>query len=410
MAIGRNRRARGHRRPYGEVVSNQTTANQIALVNGRIVLGDRVDDQLCVVCANDTITGLVPVSGLDPNTRIVDVGGRIVTAGLIDLHAHGGLGYAFDDGTYESLTTILDYYASCGITSVQPSLTSNPIESMVDALAAIRSWMASRRSGCQVIGAHLEGPYFSQAQRGAHDPEYLRNPDDGTADQLLAFSDVISMFSLAPELPGATDLIRELVRRGVKVAAGHSDGRDKDLWAAADAGLSHVIHLWSGQSMTIREGPWRRPGMVEAALASDGLTAEIIADARHLPSTLMRLACRCLGRRLCAVSDASTGTGLPEATLFGPRNRWIVQDGVGMLVDGTAFAGSTTLLNAMIPVLLEQVGLSLPDAVAMATTTPARIAGIDHRKGSLEAGKDADLVVFNDDFSAWRTMIGGRWC
>jgi N-acetylglucosamine-6-phosphate deacetylase len=123
----------------------------------------------------------------------------------------------------------------------------------------------------------------------------------------------------------------------------------------------------------------------------------------------MRLAYRCLGHRLCAVSDASLGTGLPEGTLFGPGQERIVKDNVGMLIDGTSFAGSTSLLNQMIPVLINDVGLTVPEAFAMVTATPARITGIDAAKGTLEAGKDADLVVFNSDFGVWRTMIGGRW-
>lgn len=382
----------------------------LALINGSVVLPDRVDSQLCVVCADGTITGLIPATDLDPRIPTVDVGGRVVTAGLIDIHAHGALGHAFDDGTSESLAAILDHYASCGITSVQPSLTSNPIDRLVTALDAIREWKTSDRSGSQVIGAHLEGPYFSYAQRGAHPPEYLRTPDDGSASQLLEFGDVISMVTLAPELPGAIGLIKEVVGLGIVAAVGHSDGRDEDLWLAMDAGVRHVIHLWSGQSMTIREGPWRQPGLVEASLASEGLTAEIIADGCHLPATLMRLAYRCLGSRLCAVSDASLGTGLPEGTRFGQNADRVVKDNVGMLVDGTAFAGSTTLLNKMIPVLLDQVGLSLPDAITMVTATPAGITGIGDRKGTLAVGKDADIVVFEDDFSVWRTMIAGRWC
>lgn len=382
----------------------------LALINGSLVLPDRVDSGLCIICANGTITGLVPPTALDPRIRTVDLGGRIVTSGLIDIHAHGALGHAFDDGTSESLASILDHYASCGITSVQPSLTSNPIERLTSALEAIREWKTSERSGCQVIGAHLEGPYFSHTQRGAHPEAYLRRPDDGSANQLLEFADVISMFTLAPELPGAIELIKEVVERGIIAAVGHSDGRDEDLWRAMDAGVRHIIHLWSGQSMTVRDGPWRQPGMVEASLVSESLTAEIIADGRHLPATLMRLAHRCLGSKLCAVSDASLGTGLPEGTRFGPQNDRIVTNSVGMLIDGTAFAGSTTLLNEMIPVLLNEVGLSLPDAIAMVTMTPANITGIADRKGMLAVGKDADLAVFDDDFAVWRTMIGGRWC
>jgi N-acetylglucosamine-6-phosphate deacetylase len=187
--------------------------------------------------------------------------------------------------------------------------------------------------------------------------------------------------------------------------------RDEHVWAAMQVGLKHVIHLWSGQSSTIREGPWRKPGLLEASLVFDGLTAEIIADNKHLPPTLMKLAYKCLGAdRLCIVSDATSGAGLPEGARFRMGHmEYEVHDGVGMLFDRTAFAGSTTLLNQMIPVLTDFVGIPLVEAVRMATLTPARVIGVDGEKGSLEAGKDADIAIFEEDFTVWRTMIGGRW-
>jgi N-acetylglucosamine-6-phosphate deacetylase len=172
-----------------------------------------------------------------------------------------------------------------------------------------------------------------------------------------------------------------------------------------------VIHLWSGQSSTVREGPWRKPGLLEAALVFEGLTAEMIADNKHLPPTLMKLAYKCLGAdRLCAVSDATNGAGLPEGTHFDMGEmEYEVREGVGMLLDRSAFAGSTTLLNQMLPILTQVVGIPLLEAVRMASLTPARIIGLDGRKGSLAAGKDADIAIFEEDFRAWRVMIGGRW-
>jgi N-acetylglucosamine-6-phosphate deacetylase len=181
--------------------------------------------------------------------------------------------------------------------------------------------------------------------------------------------------------------------------------------AAMKVGLRHVIHLWSGQSSTIRKGPWRKPGLLEASLVFEGLTAEIIADNKHLPSTLMKLAYKCLGAdRLCAVSDATDGAGLPEGTRLGTgETEYEVRDGVGILLDDSSFAGSTTLLNQMVPILRDVVGIPLVEAIRMASLTPARVIGFDDRKGSLEVGKDADIVVFEDDFTPWGTMIRGQW-
>ena len=262
-----------------------------------------------------------------------------------------------------------------------------------------------------MLGVHLEGPYFSLAQKGAQDPENIRTPDDGTPDILLEHRDALRIMTYAPELPGALDLTARLARLGIVPAAGHSSARDEDVLAAMKVGLRHAIHIWSGQSSTVREGPWRKPGLLEATLVFDELTAEMIADNKHLPPTLMKLAYKCIGAdRLCVVSDATSGAGMPEGARFRMGEmEYEVHDGVGMMFDRTAFAGSTTLVNQMVPILTDAVGIPLVEAVRMATLTPARVIGFDDCKGSLEAGKDADLAVFEDDFTAWRTMIGGRW-
>jgi len=163
--------------------------------------------------------------------------------------------------------------------------------------------------------------------------------------------------------------------------------------------------------MVVREGPWRKPGVLEAALTFDGLTAEMIADNRHLPPTLMRLAYKCLGPdRLCAVSDALAGAGLPEGSVYTMGGMsYDVQDGVGMMLDRSSFAGSATLLPQMLPVLIDVVGIPVVEAVRMTTLTPARIIGADRDSGSLEPGKRADLVLFDDAFVAQRVMLDGEW-
>ncbi|MEJ7654910.1 MAG: amidohydrolase family protein, partial [Chloroflexia bacterium] len=240
---------------------------------------------------------------------------------------------------------------------------------------------------------------------------HIRTPDDGTVDALLEHHGVMRMMSIAPELPGALDLTARLTALGVVPAAGHSSALDTDVDLAIQAGLRHAIHLWSGQSTTVREGPWRRPGLLEASLASDVLTGEVIADDRHLPPTLLRLAYRCLGvDRLCAVSDATSGAGLPEGGRFRMGEmEYEVHDGVGMLFDRTAFAGSTTLLGEMLPVLTQRAGIPLVEAVRMASLTPARVIGGEDRKGSIAPGKDADLAILNEDLTVHRTMVAGEW-
>jgi len=385
-------------------------AVRFALTNGRIILPDAVVTGKAVIIDGSVIEEIVDVAFIGDMERL-DVGGRYITPGLIDIHVHGALNCTFNAPTPASFAVITQEHARCGITSLLATLATAPIRDLGDCLEFSRQWMQEPHSGAQVLGVHIEGPYFSMDQRGAQDPDNIRSPDDGTPDLLLKHHDVIRIMTYAPELPGALDLTRKLTRLGIVPSAGHSSARSEDLEAAVEVGLRHIIHLWSGQSSMVREGPWRKPGLLEASLASDRLTAEMIADNRHLPRALMKMAYRCLGaERLCVVSDATSGAGMPEGTRFSMGGmEYEVYDGVGMLPDHTSFAGSTTLLNQMIPILTEVVDIPLAEAVRMASLTPASIIEVDNRKGSIAAMKDADIAIFEDNFVPWRTMIGGQW-
>lgn len=384
---------------------------RMALVNGRLVLPEIVLNGKALVLKGPRIEGIADLDELGSGTEVVDVDGRLITPGLIDIHTHGALGHTFNEPSAEAFGIITEENARRGVTALLATTSTAPIPDLVACLRFARSWMAEPHGGAQVLGVHLEGPYFALAQAGAQDPANLRTPDDGTVDALLAHSDIISMMTYAPELPGALELTSRLAQLGIVPAAGHSEARDTDVRAAMQAGLRHIIHIWSGQSTTIREGPWRKPGLLEASLVFDDLSVEMIADNKHLPPTLMKLAYKCIGAdRLCVVSDATSGAGLPEGTRFRMGGmEYEVHYGVGMMLDRSAFAGSTTLLNQMIPVLTQIVGIPLVEAVRMASLNPARVIGVDGRKGSLAAGKDADIAIFDDDLNAWRTMIGGRW-
>lgn len=384
---------------------------RFALTNGRVILPQGIVTGKAVVVEGKKIVGIADADSLGAEAEKVDVGGRYIAPGLIDIHTHGALGHTFNEPTVEAFASITEENVTRGITSLLATISTAPIPGLVKGLEFSRQWMHELHEGSQVLGVHLEGPYFSMAQKGAQDPKNIRTPDDGTPDILLEHHDVMRIMTYAPELPGALELTAKLAGLGIVPAAGHSSAKDEDVWAAMKVGLRHIIHIWSGQSSTMREGPWRKPGLLEATLVFDGLTAEMIADSKHLPPTLMKLAYKCIGAdRLCVVSDATSGAGMPEGARFRMGEmEYEVHDGVGMMLDRTAFAGSTTLVNQMVPILIGPVGIPLVEAVRMATLTPARVIGFGGRKGSLEAGKDADLAIFEDDFTAWRTMIGGQW-
>ncbi len=393
---------------------NGLLPNRYALVNGTIVTPTTLLTEHGLLVNAGRIEALVPLGELPADLPRFDVGGRLIAPGLVDIHTHGARGHSFNEGSVEAFTTILAANGRAGVTSLLATTATDAIENLVTVLDLAREWQQEAPTdspqGANLLGVHVEGPYFALAQCGAQDPAHIRNPDDGTPPRLLAYHDVIRIFTFAPELPGAHKLTEQVVKLGLVAAAGHSSAREEDVLPAIDRGLSHMIHLWSGQSTTIREGPWRKPGLLEVSLTDPRVTGEIIADGKHLPPTLMRLAYQSLGPdRLCAISDATSGAGLPEGSRFRMGGlEYDVCDGVGMLLDRTAFAGSTTLLNQMIPVLTEQVGIGLVESIRMASLTPARVIGVADRKGSLEPGKDADIAIFEPDFQAWRVIIAGQ--
>lgn len=384
---------------------------RFALTNGRIVLPNEIVNNKAVVVEGASILGIADTRALGHEVTRLDVGGRYITPGLIDIHTHGALAHTFNEPTAQAFATITGENVRRGVTSVLATVAAAPIEEMVECLKFSREWMNQSQEGARVLGVHLEGPYINPAQKGALDPKNVRNPDDGTPDILLEHHDVVRIMAFAPELPGALELTKKLNGLGIVPSAGHSSAKDTDVLAAMKFGLRHVTHIWSAQSTTIREGPWRKPGLLEASLTFDGLTVEMICDNKHLPPTLMKLAYKCVGAdRLCAISDAVSGAGLPERAHFRMgQMEYEVCEGVGMMFDRTAFAGSTTLVNEMISVLTNAVGIPLIEAIRMLTLSPAHVIGLATQKGSIAAGKDADLAIFQEDFTAWRTMIGGRW-
>ncbi len=378
-----------------------------ALIGPDIVADDAVLRHHSVLVKDGRIEAVVPTGQIPTDYSRRNLGAGVLTAGLVDIHTHGAGGRGFNEGDVGAHRQALESYLRAGVTSLLPTMSSAPIDELTACLEAVESVRGSAGLP-RIEGAHLEGPYFSPAQRGAQDPRALRSPEDGSIETLLEHSDAIRMISFAPELPGAVQLTERLVSLGIVAAAGHTDGRDEDLFACQRAGLSHVIHVFSGQSTTVREGPWRRPGVLEATLASDGLTVEMIGDGKHLPPTLMNLALRCLAGRLCLVSDSTSGAGLPDGSVYRMGdNEYLVEDGVGVTMDRTAFAGSTTLVSQMLPIVSE-LGVGLADLVAMATSIPARAARLAD-VGRIAPGFHADFALFDEKLALQGVALAGAW-
>jgi hypothetical protein len=258
------------------------------------------------------------------------------------------------------------------------------------------------------IGVGPGDRLIAAEQRGAHDPAHLRSPAH-LLRELTPLPPALRMVTLAPELPGADELIAHLVAHGVQVSAGHSSATPEQLEHARRLGLSHLAHLWSGQSALTRPALHRLPGLLEASLASGKLTAEIIADGHHLPAALLTIALRCLGpERLCLVSDATAGTGLAPGTAFRTgASLGRVHDGYAATEDHTSLCGSVTPLAVTVARMRELTGARVEDVLTMATATPARVAGLYPRKGSMLPGADGDVVLFGPDLRVRTVVLAG---
>jgi N-acetylglucosamine-6-phosphate deacetylase len=343
---------------------------------------------------------------------ILDAGGDYILPGFIDLHCHGGGGDDFMDGDPDGFVRAARSHLLHGTTSITPTTLASSRESLDAGIAAFAK--AKDAPDCpEFIGLHLEGPYFAMSQRGAQDPAYLRNPDPAEYLAVLDSSDSIARWTLAPELPGALEMGAELVRRGILPAIGHSDATFDETVQAFDQGFTLVTHLYSAMSTVKRVGGYRIPGILEAAWLLDGLSVELIADGRHLPPPLLRLAHKIKSANgACLVTDAMRAAGLPDGTYpLGGKDSGrdaIVRDGVAWVADGTAFAGSVATAERLLATMVLDAGIPLTDAVTMWSSTPARIAGLSDRKGSLAIGKDADIVTLSPGFEVRLVLARGR--
>jgi N-acetylglucosamine-6-phosphate deacetylase len=261
---------------------------------------------------------------------------------------------------------------------------------------------------------HLEGPYLAVTQKGAMDAKYIRSPIPAEYEEICGLSDNIRRITIAPELPGAVELGNYLYSRGILPSVGHTDAVCADVIAAYEnGGYKLMTHLYSAMSQTRRIGINRYAGAVEAAYLIDGMSVEIIADGIHLPKELLKLVYQIKGSdRTALITDAMRGSGMSEGlSVIGSRKNGqqvIIEDGVAKLPDKTAFAGSIATADRLIRTMTGIAGVTLVEAVKMATVTPAKIMNIYDDRGSLEVGKYADLVVFDDDIDVKLTMVEGE--
>ena len=369
------------------------------IAGGDVMLPDGLARRASVVIERGKIAAIMggdqaPSDG----TEVIDARGLIVLPGFVDIHCHGGGGESFDTPSPEGMATILATHARGGTTAMVAALAAKPQHERHAVLGRLREYASSQEPGYpELLGAYVEGPYFSGVERGAQPETSITAPTRADYEPTLQqFGDFIQVWSLAPELPGAMDFIRALTTRGIVAALGHSDASHEDVLAAIDAGTRLVTHVYCAQSTFHRHVAEKKLGLAEMALLRDELTVEIIADGKHLPPLLLQLVLKNKRpREACVITDAMPAAGLPPGTYRFLGSEIRVTDEVAYRPDGQRYAGSVLTMGKALRNIIRHGGVDLRDAVQMLSETPAALMGVSQRKGGIRAGKDADLVILD---------------
>jgi N-acetylglucosamine-6-phosphate deacetylase len=381
--------------------------------NARLIFPDGIRDGLEVVVEEGKIAEICPPSPRLRRTgervdekEVIDLNGNYLAPGFIDLHVHGALGRDTMEASAEAFRSICDFHASGGTTSLLLTTATAPLDQIVKILQAVRDF---RSAISPIVGVHLEGPFISKAKAGAQRAEFIQDPSPAAIRQLLEHAEVLKRVTIAPELPGALEAIEVFRTHGISVSGGHSDAWDEDARAAFDRGMRSVTHTFNCMSSARRRGVYRVAGLLEFALSEPDISCELIADGHHASPTLMKVLCRAKGRHgICLVTDATAGAGLTEGSQFALYGKdCIVENGVCLLADRSALAGSAARMIDLVRILVREVNVPLNEAITMATENPARAIGFE-TKGRLTVGTDADLVVLSPEIEVVRTFAAGR--
>ena len=375
----------------------------LALVNGRILRAKRFLEGRCVLISDGRIEDIVPAS--DRRVRRAerrDLGGALLLPGFIDSQVNGGGGVLFNDApSVESIRAIGRAHRRFGTTGFLPTLISADLDVVAHAIAAVRSAIEARVPG--VLGIHIEGPFLNVARKGVHDPAKLRELGPSALGLLTSLRGGRTLVTLAPEMttPG---MIEKLVAAGVVVSAGHTNATYAEINSALEHGLSGFTHLFNAMSQLTG----REPGAVGAALADPDSWCGIIVDGAHTAPVVLRIALRCKPHeRFMLVTDAmpSVGTDAPSFELQGRR---ITVNGSTCVDEDGRLAGSNIDMAKSVRNAVELLGVSLVEAVHMATRAPAEFLGLAHETGRIARGLRANLVLADAQLNVLDTFIDGR--
>ncbi|MBL1407472.1 N-acetylglucosamine-6-phosphate deacetylase [Sphingobacterium faecale] len=389
----------------------------LTIVNAQVIRSNEIIDRGWVSIKDGRIVAIgdyktLPKEGLQG--EIIDAQGLYLSPGFVDIHVHGGGGADFMDNELEAYLTIAETHAKFGTTAMFPTtLTSEP-ELLWETFSVYEQSLSVNQSGAKFYGLHLEGPYFSMNQRGAQDPRFIRNPDASEYRSIIQkYSRLIARWSAAPELPGALEFGDYVSEAGIVLALGHTDAVYEDIVRGIEHGYRLATHLYSGMSGMTRKNAFRYAGAIESCLLLEDIDVEIIADGVHLPEPFLKLICKNKRKdQIVLITDAMRGAGTSDReSILGSKQNGtpvIIEDGVAKLPDLTSFAGSVATADRLIRTMINVAEIPLIDAVQMLSLNPARIMRIDDQTGSIEKGKLADLILFNERIEVKTTIVNGN--
>ena len=366
---------------------------------GRLVLTDAGEIQMGDLLLREGRIAQIGKELCKRGVEAIDVAKMYVAPGFIDLHVHGGGGAYFMDAKPEAIRTIIAFHAAHGTTTLLAGIIPAPLDRMRKAMAAVTEAMEP-----EIAGLYLEGPFVSPAKKGAFNPRWLCSFSVRAFRNLIeGYQDLVKVVAFAPERPGADQVLANILAIKAVPAIGPTAATYEQAMDALAHGGRHFTHLGNAMSGLHH----REPGAVGAALNSDAYV-ELICDGIHLHPAFVRLVAKVKGHdRICLITDAISAAGLPDGQFTLGDLPVVVRQGIARLSDGT-LAGSTLTMDRAVKNFMEFTGCSLPEAVRCATLNPARLLGIDDRKGSLAVGKDADLVIFDENFTVHYTIVGGK--
>ena len=335
----------------------------------------------------------------------IDARGMTIVPGFVSMHAHGGGGHDYTEATEEAFRTATNAHLKHGATGIFPTLSSTSFERIYQAVDVCENLMKEKDS--PVLGLHIEGPYLNPKMAGTQYDGFLKTPDENEYIPLLARTSCIRRWDISPELPGAHDFAKYTRSKGIMTAVTHTEAEYDEIKAAFAVGFSHAAHFYNAMPGFHKRREYKYEGTVESIYLIDDMTVEVVADGIHVPPTILRLVYKIKGvERTCLITDALACAASDSQVAFDPRV--IIEDGVCKLADRSALAGSVATMDRLIRTMVQKAEIPLEDAVRMASETPARIMGVTDRKGTLQRGKDADIVLLDPDLNVRAVWAMGK--